>query len=173
MNILISVCPRSSDLFYKVSYYIKSVTTSWTQYTDILRSLVHFVQQVAIKKMDKNIRYYWILSGIPGQRRQRGWPALQLLDTCQPTRPEVRASIILFQVNSTSQHLWTYYCYGLRLQNWYMRGVLESRCERYNSYSWANDKFNIPLPPPFKFVANFVVAFLTFQFTKTLMSNFI
>ena len=100
------------------------------------------------KKMDKNIRYYWILSGIPGQRRQRGWPALQLLDTCQPTRPEVRASIILFQVNSTSQHLWTYYCYGLRLQNWYMRGVLESRCERYNSYSWANDKFNIPLPPP-------------------------
>ena len=33
-----TVCPGSSDPFYIVSYYIKSVTTSWTQST--LRHLI-------------------------------------------------------------------------------------------------------------------------------------
>ena len=30
MKSIIAVCPRSLDLFYKVSYYINSVKTSWT-----------------------------------------------------------------------------------------------------------------------------------------------
>ena len=29
-----TVCPRSSDPFYKVTYYIKWVTTSWTESGD-------------------------------------------------------------------------------------------------------------------------------------------
>ena len=29
----ITICPRSSDPFYKVTYYIKGVTTSWTHIT--------------------------------------------------------------------------------------------------------------------------------------------
>ena len=30
MLLFFTVCPRSSDPFYKVAYYIKWVTTSWT-----------------------------------------------------------------------------------------------------------------------------------------------
>ena len=29
-GVIITVCPRSSDPFYVVTYYIKWVTTSWT-----------------------------------------------------------------------------------------------------------------------------------------------
>ena len=30
VSIYITMCPESSDLFYRVSYYITWVTTSWT-----------------------------------------------------------------------------------------------------------------------------------------------
>ena len=35
---LLPVCPRSSDLFYVVTYYIKWVTTSWT---DSIKSILN------------------------------------------------------------------------------------------------------------------------------------
>ena len=42
-----TVCPRSSDSFYVVTYYIKWVTTSWTYsiYHDDLRLVVHRLRQ--------------------------------------------------------------------------------------------------------------------------------
>ena len=39
--ILYTVCPRSSDLFYIVTYYIKQVTTSWT-YSIITRDTLTY-----------------------------------------------------------------------------------------------------------------------------------
>ena len=35
---VVTVCPRSSDPFYIVSYYMKGVTTSWTYSKDIFRT---------------------------------------------------------------------------------------------------------------------------------------
>ena len=35
-----TVCPRSSDPFYRVSYYINWVTTSWSHSTDLSKQLL-------------------------------------------------------------------------------------------------------------------------------------
>ena len=39
---LYTVCPRSSDPYYMVSYYTKWVTISWTYCSNLLYKMVHY-----------------------------------------------------------------------------------------------------------------------------------
>ena len=50
-TVLYTVCPRSSDQFYILTYYIKWVTTSWTDgiYTNILQTIA-FNEQYGLLK---------------------------------------------------------------------------------------------------------------------------
>ena len=47
-----TVCPRSSDLFYTVAYYINWITTSWT-YSTFNRQSTMLYQWVRGKEQDK------------------------------------------------------------------------------------------------------------------------
>ena len=56
---VLTICPRSSDPFYIVRYYIQWVTTSWTQ--SILldgnaNHLAHMIRKLAFKKKIENSR---------------------------------------------------------------------------------------------------------------------
>ena len=49
-----TVCPRSSDPYYIVSYYTKWVTTSWTY---SIKCCIHFTEKGEEEKKERDIRY--------------------------------------------------------------------------------------------------------------------
>ena len=48
LHIIHTACPRNSDQFYIVTYYIKWVTTSWTDSTRLARSYGLTEGQIAV-----------------------------------------------------------------------------------------------------------------------------
>ena len=56
-----SICPRSSSRFYKVTYYVKWVTTSWTDCINIWHFKKIWINMINFGQLTLQEKMYWIL----------------------------------------------------------------------------------------------------------------